>query len=215
MVKRWSPATLYLSTRTFVEDEERELYEDFCERLFENLNPCGSFENFLVDRIISTAWRLRRVVHIEALLFQKTKDFLYNDSYCEAFVGSSSTSMATLSRYERALERSFYRAIRELKEFRGQEEVEILTVNDGWVWLFTVEEHWNAECLGWHVCKKGDRFGALEPVTQAIKNVYGAISQGIAKGLKLRIDNGTQYTSDYFLEQIRYMGVEESFGLVR
>ncbi len=31
----------------------------------------------------------------------------------------------------------------------------------------------------------------LEPVTQAIKNVYGAISQGISKGLKLRIDNGT------------------------
>ncbi|MCP5507103.1 MAG: hypothetical protein H7A37_02215 [Chlamydiales bacterium] len=118
-----------LSTRTFVEEEEQEIYEDFCERLFENLNPCGSFENFLVDRIISTAWRLRRVVHIEALLFQKAKDFLYNDSYCEAFVGSSSTSMATLSRYERALECSFYRAIRELKEFRGQEEVEILAAS--------------------------------------------------------------------------------------
>lgn len=115
-----------LSTRTFVEDEEQEIYEDFCEGLFENLNPGGSFENFLVDRIISTAWRLRRVVHVEALLFQKAKDFLYNDSCCEVFVGSPSTSMAILSRYERALECSFYRAIKELKEFREQEEVEIL-----------------------------------------------------------------------------------------
>ena len=29
------------------------------------------------------------------------------------------------------------------------------------------------------------------------------------------IDNGTQYTSDYFLKQIAYLGIQESFGLVR
>ncbi|MCB1119419.1 MAG: hypothetical protein KDK65_05610 [Chlamydiia bacterium] len=114
-----------LSTRTYVEDEERELYEDFCERLFENLRPHGSFESFLVDRIISTAWRLRRIVHVEALLFKKAKDFLFNNSYCEAFEGSSSTTMSTLSHYERSLESSLYRAIRELKEFRTHEEMEI------------------------------------------------------------------------------------------
>jgi transposase InsO family protein len=91
----------------------------------------------------------------------------------------------------------------------------ILTANDGWVWVFSVEEHWNAECLGWHVCKVGDRFAALEPVTQAVKNVYGAIGKGIAKGVKLRIDNGSQYTSDYFLKQIAYMGIQDSFGLVK
>jgi transposase InsO family protein len=91
----------------------------------------------------------------------------------------------------------------------------IRTVNDGWVWVFSVEEHWNAECLGWHVCKVGDRFAALEPVTQAVKNVYGSIGKGVAKGLLLRIDNGSQYTSDYFLKQVAYMGIKDSFGLVR
>jgi len=91
----------------------------------------------------------------------------------------------------------------------------ILTVDDGWVWVFSVEEHWNAECLGWNVCKVGDRFAALEPVTQAVKNVYGSIAKGVAKGLALRIDNGSQYTSDYFLKQIAYMGIQDSFGLVK
>jgi putative transposase len=91
----------------------------------------------------------------------------------------------------------------------------ILTVDDGWVWVFSVEEHWNAECLGWHVCKVGDRFAALEPVTQAVRKVYGSIGKGIANGLKLRIDNGSQYTSDYFLKQIAYMGIQDSFGLVK
>ena len=91
----------------------------------------------------------------------------------------------------------------------------ILTADDGWVWVFSVEEHWNAECLGWNVCKIGDRFAALEPVTQAVKGVYGSVAKGVANGLKLRIDNGTQYSSDYFLKQIAYMGIEDSFGLVR
>ena len=63
----------------------------------------------------------------------------------------------------------------------------IFTRDDGWVWVFSVEEHWNAECLGWHVCKVGDRFAALEPVSQGVKRVYGSMGKGIAAGLKLRI----------------------------
>lgn len=97
----------------------------------------------------------------------------------------------------------------------GSDGTKVKTVEDGWVWIFTVAEHWNTECLGWHVCKVGDRFAALEPVMQAVRNVYGSLSEGIARGLKLRIDNGSQYTSDYFLQQVRYWGVESSFGLVR
>lgn len=91
----------------------------------------------------------------------------------------------------------------------------IRTVEDGWVWVFSVAEHWNAECLGWHVCKIGDRFAALEPVSQAVKTIYGSLGKGVAAGVKLRMDNGSQYTSEYFLKQIGYLGLEVSFGLVR
>jgi transposase InsO family protein len=91
----------------------------------------------------------------------------------------------------------------------------IFTLDDGWVWVFSVEEHWNAECLGWHVCKTGDRFAALEPVTQAVKRIFGAVGRGAANGVKLRIDHGSQYTSDYFLKQITYMGIQDSFGFVK
>lgn len=93
--------------------------------------------------------------------------------------------------------------------------MKVETVDDGWAWVFSVAEHWNTECVGWHVCKIGDRFAALEPVTKAIKSKYGSLEKGIAKGLKLRIDNGSQYTSDYFLQQVAYWGIQSSFGLVR
>jgi transposase InsO family protein len=100
-------------------------------------------------------------------------------------------------------------------EMWGSDGTKVRTVEDGWVWIFSVAEHWNTECLGWHVCKVGDRFAALEPIIQAVKNIYGSLSKGIAVGLKLRIDNGCQYTSDYFLQQIHYFGIEDSFGLVK
>lgn len=97
----------------------------------------------------------------------------------------------------------------------GSDGTKVLTADDGWVWVFSVAEHWNTECLGWHVCKVGDRFAAMEPVIQAVKRVYGSLEKGVATGLKLRIDNGSQYTSDYFLQQVAHLGIEASFGLVR
>jgi transposase InsO family protein len=97
----------------------------------------------------------------------------------------------------------------------GSDGTKIQTVEDGWVWVFSVMEHWNAGCMGWHVCKTGDRFAALEPVAQAVRQAYGSLGKGMVKGLKLRIDNGSQYTSGYFLQQLKYWGVESSFGLVR
>ncbi|MCB1118656.1 MAG: hypothetical protein KDK65_01710, partial [Chlamydiia bacterium] len=34
----------------------------------------------------------------------------------------------------------------------------LFTIQDGWVWFFGVIDHWNAECVGWQVAKKGNRF---------------------------------------------------------
>ena len=97
----------------------------------------------------------------------------------------------------------------------GSDGTKVRTVDDGLIWIFSVADHWNTECLGWNVCKIGDRFAAFEPISQAVKTIYGCLNKGVAKGLKLRIDNGSQYTSDCFLKQLAYLGIEDSFGLVR
>lgn len=91
----------------------------------------------------------------------------------------------------------------------------IMTVDDGWVWFFGIIEHWNAECLGWHVCKKGDRFAAIEALTAGVRSRYGSTQAGVARGLKLRMDNGSQFTSEHFLRQVGYFGISPSFGFVK
>ena len=96
----------------------------------------------------------------------------------------------------------------------GTDGARVFTVRDGWVWIFAAVEHWNAECVGWHVCKLGDRYAALEPISMGLKAVYGAQAPDVARGLKLRMDHGTQYLSDHFLNQIRYWGIAPSFAFI-
>ena len=96
----------------------------------------------------------------------------------------------------------------------GTDGTRVFTVKDGWVWIFAVVEHWNAECLGWHVCKVGHRFNALQPVGMAVKEVFGAVGRDMARGVALRMDHGTQYLSDHFLNQIRFWGLAPSFAFI-
>ena len=88
----------------------------------------------------------------------------------------------------------------------GTDGVRVFTVDDGWGWIFTAVEHWNAECVGWHVCKRGDRFAALQPISMGLAGLYGSTAAGAARGLALRMDHGSQYLSDHFTNQIKFWG---------
>ena len=96
----------------------------------------------------------------------------------------------------------------------GTDGLRVFTLQDGWGWIFANVEHWNAECLGWHVVKLGDRFAAAEPVAQGVKREFGSVGADAARGLALRIDHGTQYLSDHFGNQIKFWGIAPSFAFL-
>ena len=96
----------------------------------------------------------------------------------------------------------------------GTDGVRVFTAEDGWVWTFAAVDHWNAECVGWHVCKVGSRFAALEPIAQGLGRLYGSVEADVARGLALRMDHPGQYLSDHFLNQLRYWGIHPSFAFV-
>lgn len=96
----------------------------------------------------------------------------------------------------------------------GTDGARAFTVDQGWCWIFVAVEHWNAECVGWHVCKTGHRYAALEPIAAGLTRAYGALGADIGRGLQLRMDHGTQYLSDHFLNQVRHWGLTPSFAFV-
>lgn len=119
-----------LSAHVPVDDTERDLYLSFRESMQRELGPRGNMESFLVDRIISTAWRLRRIVHVEALMLQKAQETMYGSkSYRDAFEGRSSGNMAVLSRYERSLENALFRAMKEFRTLQQEQAQEVFDVS--------------------------------------------------------------------------------------
>lgn len=100
-------------------------------------------------------------------------------------------------------------------EMWGSDGAKIWTHQDGWVWLFTTIDHWNGECVGHHLVKKGDRFAAMESVIAGVREQYGSLEKRVATGLKMRMDHGSQYRSDYFQKELKYLGIEASMGYVK
>jgi len=96
----------------------------------------------------------------------------------------------------------------------GTDGTRVQTVDEGMCWIFTAVDHFNCEVVGRHVCKRGDRFAALQPVSQGLLRHFGGVTADVGRGLSLRMDNGTQYVSDHFRNQVRFWGVEASYAFI-
>jgi putative transposase len=100
-------------------------------------------------------------------------------------------------------------------EMWGTDLTGTATVRDGQVAVFVAVDHCSAECIGLHAAKRADRFEALEPVRQGVRECFGTFAGDIAKGLKLRHDHGSQYMADDFQNEIKWLGIESSPSFVR
>jgi len=96
----------------------------------------------------------------------------------------------------------------------GTDGMRIETVEDGWVWVFSAVDHFDACCVGIHTAKIGNRFAALQPIAQGLHTEFESTGRNAGLGLKLRMDHGTQYTADDFRRQIQFWGIETSFAFV-
>ena len=91
---------------------------------------------------------------------------------------------------------------------------QVTTVEHGKVWIFGVAEHWNAEFMGWHVSKRGTRFEATQALAMAVRQQFGHLSAGAARGLSLRHDHGSNFMADHFQKQVRFWGISPSYAFV-
>jgi transposase InsO family protein len=96
----------------------------------------------------------------------------------------------------------------------GSDLTSVMT-GEGQAAVFIAVDHCSAECVGAHASRSADRFEALEPVKQAVRERFGAFANDIAVGLQLRHDHGSQYVSHDFQAEIRFLGIESSPAFVR
>ena len=58
-----------------------------------------------------------------------------------------------------------------------------------------------------------ERHGHQRPAQ--VRALFGAYAQGVATGLQARHDHGSQYVSDYFQDELKFLGIESSPAFVR
>jgi putative transposase len=96
----------------------------------------------------------------------------------------------------------------------GSDLTSVMT-GEGQAAVFVAVDHSSAECVGLHASRSADRFEALEPVRQGVRERFGAFAKNVASGLALRHDHGSQYVSHHFQAEIRFLGIESSPAFVR
>jgi putative transposase len=97
----------------------------------------------------------------------------------------------------------------------GTDATAAQTLEQGQVTIFVAVDHCTAECVGIHAAKPATRFEALEPIRQGVRAMFGGFAAGVAAGLQVRHDHGSQYMSDAFQAEIRFLGIESSPAFVR
>lgn len=97
----------------------------------------------------------------------------------------------------------------------GTDLTATMTLHEGQAAVFIAVDHCTGEGVGIHASKSATRFEALEPIRQGVRQHFGGFEAGIAAGLTIRHDNGSQYVSDHFQKELAFLGIESSPSFVR
>lgn len=97
----------------------------------------------------------------------------------------------------------------------GTDATSTVTLEDGSVAVFVAIDHCTLEGVGIHAATRATRFEALEPIRQGVRQQFGTFSPGSATGVQVRHDHGSQYMSDDFQAELRFLGITSSPAFVR
>jgi len=97
----------------------------------------------------------------------------------------------------------------------GTDATSTVTQQDGLVTVFVGVDHCTLEGIGIHAARRATRFEALEPIRQGVRQQFGTFAPGSATGVQVRHDHGSQYMSDDFQAELRFLGITSSPAFVR
>ncbi|MCF6155651.1 MAG: hypothetical protein E3K36_10440 [Candidatus Brocadia sp.] len=125
------------SSEILIEGENKSDLDEVRSRLLKELKPSDEIESIIVDRIVSSVWRLKRCLKIESQMMEYETSCI--QEYEQGFfrtrkrtgkeliqlkalkIIENKNRIAELSKYETMLEMQIYKALRELSKYRRRE----------------------------------------------------------------------------------------------
>jgi transposase InsO family protein len=102
-----------------------------------------------------------------------------------------------------------------INDMWGTDMTTTLTLDEGTASIFFAIDHCSLELVGIHAAKRGTRFEALEPLRQGVVDHFGALSEKAAANLTIRHDHGSQFISNTYQKELRFLGIKSSPSFVR
>jgi hypothetical protein len=120
-----------LSQDVLLPGEDEEALKELDENLRAELQPVGELENLLVDRIVATHWRLRRLGRVEAGIFtwqlygepaERAQGEIqaYEENFLEDIVANHDTTITDEQKHQKALSRA--------QEMKAKQDAETATL---------------------------------------------------------------------------------------
>ena len=120
-----------LSQEVLLHGEDEDALKELGESLRAELQPVGELENLLVDRIVATHWRLRRLGRVEAGIFtwQLYGELLeraqgeaktYEENFLEDIIANQDTRITHEQKHQEALSKA--------KEMKAKQDAETATL---------------------------------------------------------------------------------------
>lgn len=100
-------------------------------------------------------------------------------------------------------------------EMWGTDATTTITLEEGQAYVFIGVDHCTFECTGIHASASGNRFEALEPIRQGVREHFNDYTEKGAEGLAVRHDHGPAYMADDFQDELKFLGIESSPSFVR
>jgi putative transposase len=97
----------------------------------------------------------------------------------------------------------------------GTDMTTTVATGQGMVHVFIAVDHCTCECAGLHAAKGGNRFEALEPLRQGVREHFGRLEAKAAEGLTIRHDHGSNDLGDDFQRELRFLGMTSSPSFAR
>lgn len=125
------------SSEIVIEGEKKSDLDEVRNRLIKELKPSDEIESIIVDRIVSSVWRLKRCLKIESRVIEYGASCI--QEYEQGFfrtrkrtekeliqlraikIIENKNRIMELSKYEMILEMQIYKALRELDKYRQRE----------------------------------------------------------------------------------------------
>jgi transposase InsO family protein len=100
-------------------------------------------------------------------------------------------------------------------ELWGTDMTTTVTTEEDQLCIFIAVDHCTAECVGIHASLSGNRFEALEPLRQGVREYFGGFERCVAAGPAIRHDHGGASLSNDFQQELVFLGMTSSPSFVR